>query len=380
MFTKSKKSILPFIVLLGFGIFGYLVGKYGLTLMPGLRISTLPASAIIAVPLLFIVSFFLVITIHEGGHALVGVWMKFDFRMYVVGPFMWEKEQSIWKFKWNRNVNTMGGMVLCLPTGNDNLINRFSYFAAGGPLASILLALVFYGLYLFISPFGLDGTGFVLMRILFIMIGSLSLMIFIVTALPMRMGGFYTDGARFLRLRKGDETSQFELLTLKIITSSSNGTRPKMLDKSDLNEALRLANQLKEPFGVYLLSYFHQVSFDEGDIEIAEKYLEQYISQSDEIPNGIRNVVWLDAAFFYAFAKNDLERATSFMTQFKPSSIIPKAQINATEAAISYLKSEMDVTKQKVSAAINELPNMYDKGVAVALGEKLNALKYKING
>jgi Peptidase family M50 len=380
MIKKYRKQFRFFILLMGFGVFGYFVGKYGLTSMPRLRISALPASAIIAVPLLFIILFFLVIAIHEGGHALVGVWMKFDFRMYVVGPFMWEKEQSIWKFKWNKNVNTMGGMVLCLPTGNDNLINRFSYYAAGGPVASILLALVSYGLYLFISHVGLYGTGFVLTRGLFIIISFLSLMIFIVTALPMRMGGFYTDGARFLRLRRGDETSHFDLLTLKIITSSSNGTRPKMLDKLDLNEALRLANLLKEPFGIYLLSYFHQVSFDEGDIEIAERYLGQYISQADEIPNGIRNVVWLDAAFFYAFAKNDLERATSFMTQFKPTSIIPKAQINATEAAICYLKNEMSVAKQKISAALDELPNMYDKGIAVALGEKLNVLKDKMNG
>jgi len=36
--------------------------------------------------------------------------------MYVIGPFLWAKEQNNWLFKWNKNVNTAGGLVICLPT------------------------------------------------------------------------------------------------------------------------------------------------------------------------------------------------------------------------------------------------------------------------
>jgi tetratricopeptide (TPR) repeat protein len=207
----------------------------------------------------------------------------------------------------------------------------------------------------------------------------LSLMIFIVTSIPMHMGGFYSDGARILRLQRGGDKARFDVLTLTIITSSVGGTRPKLLNISELEEALALANKLNEPFGVYLLSYFHQAAFDEGDNEKAKKYLLEYISLADAIPAGIRNAVWLDAALFYAIAKNDLEKATLYWNQFKPTAIIPTAQIFTVEAAMSYLKNDRIEAEQKIESAIKELPNMLDKGVAIALGERLLILKNNLN-
>ena len=39
--------------------------------------------------------------------------------------------------------------------------------------------------------------------------------------------------------------------------------------------------------------------------------------------------VWLDAAFFYAYAKKDLEKALHYWNMFKPAAMISKAQIFA---------------------------------------------------
>jgi hypothetical protein len=290
--------------------------------------------------------------------------------MYVVGPFMWSKEQTSWRFKWNTNVNTAGGMVICMPTGSDDLNRRFSIYAAGGPVASLVLTGFSYSLFLLLPSVGLQ-----LLSYFFLITALLSFLIFIVTSIPMHMGGFYTDGARILRLNRGGDKARFDILILKIITSSSGGIRPKLLSVSDLEEASALAYQLKEPFGVYLLSYFHQVAFDAGEIEKAEKYLLEYIEKADAIPAGIRNAVWLDAAFFYAIAKSDLERATFYWNQFKPTAMIPKAQVFATEAAMSYLKKNLEKTKSAIESALKELPDMLDKGVAVALEEKMLNLK-----
>lgn len=99
-------------------------------------------SSVIAIVLFFLPVFFLVVGFHEAGHAIAGRWVSFDFRMYVVGPFMWDKEEAGWKFKWNKNVNLSGGMVICLPTTSENLANRFSIYALGGPAASLVLTLL----------------------------------------------------------------------------------------------------------------------------------------------------------------------------------------------------------------------------------------------
>ncbi len=374
----QKMAALILMIALG-GVVGFVIGKLGHSWGQNAKTTSLPVYAMVAMPFLFILSFLIVIAIHEGGHALVGVWMKFDFRMYVVGPFMWSKEQTGWQFKWNKNVNTAGGLVICMPSGTENLNKRFSMYAAGGPMASLVLAVFSYGVFLLLSFIALDGIVFSLLRNFFMITGLLSIAIFVVTAIPMHMGGFYSDGARILRLNRGGDKARFDVLTLSIITSSASGTRPNLLTISELEEALALANKLNEPFGVYLLSYFHQAAFDEGNKEKAEKYLLEYISLADAVPDGIRNAVWLDAALFYAIAKNDLEKALSYWNQFKPTAIIPKAQIFAVEAAISYLKNDSVVAGHKIELAIKELPNMMDKGVGIALGERLLALKNNLS-
>ncbi len=366
------RKVISFIAfLIFFTGMGYFVGKIAAGSLDGVSKITLLALALLFVPI-----FFVVIAIHEVGHALAGVWVGFDFRMYVVGPFMWNKEHGRWKFQWNRNVNTAGGMVVCMPTDTNDLGRRFSTYAAGGPVASFLLAILSFGVYRLISIADIAGhVGLQTLAYIFLVMAFLSLVIFLVTAIPMHFGGFSSDGARVLRFLKGGDVARFEILILKFIAGSTAGLRPKLLDMDELNEANTLAVKLNAPFGVYLHSFFHQAAFDRGETEEAEHHLLDYINRADEVPEGLRNAVWLDAAFFYAFGKKDLEKALEYWNQFKPAALIPKAQIYATEAAMAVLKNQRDIALAKIEASLNEIPGMLDKGMGVALQEKLLHLK-----
>lgn len=363
---KVLKSI-AFIVI--FGGIGFFAGKMGVSASSGMS-----KLSFLTLILLFIPLFFLVIAIHEAGHAIAGVWMKFDFKTYIVGPFMWEKDKKSWHFKWNKNVNTAGGLVICMPVGTENLTKRFSVYAAGGPIASLLLAIIAYGAYRLMSPSTTNVE--ILQNALYIM-AMLSLIIFIATALPLRSNGFSSDGARVFRLLKGGDTARFELLILKLITNASAGVRPKEIDTNELNEAFILAEKIKAPFKVYLHSFFHQYEFDKGNIDKAEQHLLDYINEIESIPKGVRNIVWLDAAFFYAFGKKDLEQATNYWNKFAPAALIPKAQIFATEAAINILKNENELALINLKAADKEISNMLDNGLGIALTERIQELKIK---
>lgn len=361
-------------LMLVFLIVGYYAGKLGIRASTGIAKPTM-----ISIALLFIPFFFLVIGIHEAGHALAGIWVKFDFTMYVVGPFMWTKENNQWHFHWNKNVNTAGGLVLCLPTNSEDLPKRFSMYAAGGPIASLLLAMVAYGLF---RLFSIDGfptqNPQQLLAVSCMVIAFLSGVIFLVTAIPMHMGGFSTDGARILRFAKGGESARFEILILTIFTTSTSGARPRLWNEADLTEALTLAQKLQAPMGVYLLGFFHQYAFDRDDFEKAEQYLQEYIAAADEIPAGIRSSVWLDAAFFYAFAKKDLAQSQQYWTMFTPNAMIPKAQIAATEAAIHFLANEKEAMLDKIDICLLQIPNMMDKGLGIALRDRMLALRDKV--
>ena len=351
-------------IIIGAGI-GFIAGTLGAD-----TAKTLPKSVIIMWVILFVPTFFFVVGVHEAGHALAGVLVKFDFKMYVVGLFLWEKEETGWKFKWNKNVNTSGGMVICMPTGNENLKNRFSIYSAGGPLASLLLAVLSYLIFIVLAPNTLSY--------LFALITFLSAVIFLATAIPFHTGGFTTDGGRIWNLQLGGDKARFELLLLQIVTTSSGGVRPSKLSVTDLEEALSLAKKINAPFGVYLQSYFHQQNWDIGNVEAAEKKLHDYINEIESIPAGVQNSVWLDAAFFYAFAKKDLEKASFYWSRFTPAAMIPKAQIFATEASINALKNERESALKKIDDALQEIPNMLDRGVGVALQEKLVALRNQV--
>ena len=346
---------------------GYFVGRFGLANVPGIS-----PKIILILILLFLPIFLLVIAVHELGHAVTGVMVNFDFTMYVVGPFMWNKENGKWKFGWNKNVNTAGGLVMCLPKSTENLKEKFTAFALGGPLASLLFAAVCWAIAQSL-PFQMSAASIPeqVLKSSMYMLSVVSFLIFLITIIPMHLGGFSSDGARALRLMRGGEAARLEVLVLSLATQSSSGMRPRLLDQVKLKEALELAQRIKAPTEVYLHAYFHQAAWDNGDVEISEQHLLNYIEQADEVPEGMRNAVWLDAAFFYALAKKDIATAEKYWGRYKPTAMIPKAQLLATEASFLYARNEHEMAKPKIAAALLELPNMMDKGIALALKEKL---------
>jgi hypothetical protein len=369
---KEKLKTVIGVIIFAFivGIIGYFIGK----MLSGETIHKSTVSPILPLILLIPIIIF-VIGWHEIGHAIVGVKVGFDFRMFVVGPFLWEKQNSTWRFRWNKDINKAGGLVLCLPKDTENLSRRFLLFAAGGPLASLLLSLITILIYWFFLK---DLIGIEIVNVSLFLIGAMSFMIFIATSIPTKMGGFHSDGARVLRLIRGGDTAKFEILMMSIIANTSSGVRPKLLNMNQIEEMDEIAIRLNEPFRVYIHSFFHHVALDKGDFEKAEKHLLDYINVAHEIPEGIRNAVWLDATFFYAYAKKDLIEAEKYWHKFKPSPILPKAQILATEAVLNFLKNDNENATSKLIASLSEIPNMIDKGLGVALKDRIIHLQNEI--
>jgi hypothetical protein len=143
---KIKKTFTTLLLMVvGAGV-GFMAAKLGLD-----SAHSASNAQVVAIIILLLPAFFLVVGVHEAGHALAGKLVNFDFRMYVVGPFMWDKEESGWRFKWNKNVNLSGGLVICIPTTTENLAKRFSIYSLGGPAASFILTAFAYGLNLMVA-------------------------------------------------------------------------------------------------------------------------------------------------------------------------------------------------------------------------------------
>lgn len=371
---KRNKSVSKIIAIILFMMIGAAAGFFGAK-AGGAAASSMPAPVLITLAILIIPTFFLVIALHEGGHALAGVWMNFDFRMYVVGPFLWDKEPRGWKFKWNKNVNISGGLVICIPTGTHDVSKRFSIYAAGGPVASLLTALLAYGIYLLCQQAAFGSQAGQIFTYWWMGIAFLSAAIFLVTSIPLHAGGFSSDGARIIRFLRGGDTARFEVLLLKMISSSMAGNRPAQLNREELKEAQALAIKLDAPMGIYIHYFFYQAALDRHEWDLAEAHLNEYLQEVDAIPEGMRGSVWIEAAFFYAYVRKDLSRANEHFIKYKSSALIPLAMVYATQAAMAILNNELKEAGVLVDKATKEIPKMMDRGIANVLEEKIYAMK-----
>jgi hypothetical protein len=368
--NKVRKIIAIAVSLaLGGGI-GYLAAVVG-----GKAAATVPAPVMIALAVLFIPAFFFVIAVHEGGHAWAGVRMNFDFRTYVVGPFLWDKQPGGWKFQWNKNINTSGGLVICIPTGTENLAKRFSFYGAGGPLASLALAIIAFGIYGLATEFVVHTVAGQFFMYLLLMVSFLSSVIFLVTAIPMHAGGFSSDGARVLRFLRGGDTAQFEVLMLKMVSSSMAGVRPGQLDKTELLQAQALGEKLQAPMLVYIHYFLYLSALDKNELETAAHHLNEYVQAADEVPEGLRGSVWLEAAFFHAVVQHNLTQAEEYLKLYKPSALTPQAVEYATRAAIANMKGEKEEFKSWITKAEHALPAMMDKGAMLLVRERMEVMK-----
>ncbi len=371
----KKKSKVTRIISVGIlMVLGGATGYFG-AVAGGKMATTVPAPVMIALAVLFIPSFFFVIAVHEGGHAWAGVRMNFDFRTYVVGPFLWDKQPGGWKFMWNRNINTSGGLVVCIPRGTDDLARRFSFYAAGGPLASLTLVMVAGGIYFMSRAWAGQSIAAQIFVYAWGMIAFLSAAIFIVTSIPLHAGGFSSDGARVLRFLRGGDTARFEVLMLKLVSSSMAGIRPAQLNVEELREAKELGARLDAPMAVYINYFLYQSALDRNETEEAEHHLQEYLQLAEEVPQGMREGVWLEAAFYYAVVRKDLNKAEEYLRLYKPSALLPVAVEYATRAAIAHLKNEKAEFHSWLAKAEQALPNMMDRGAMRVVRERMKQLK-----
>ncbi len=360
MAAKKKTGLLKalsVIILIGGGaLVGYTIGqlipadsggylKELKTLYPQLPLLTL-----LSLPLFYL----FVVGVHEMGHVIAGRSVNFGFQAFLIGPFKWEKDGERIRFGWNKSLNLSGGLALMLPKDQVRLRQRFMWFAAGGPIASLLLAALCWIVAMFLPELSI-------VRFLLQVISFFSAMILLVTIIPMQGGGFKTDGKRIVDLMKKGPDTDAEVCMLAALSTLRAGIRPRNLDI----QGLEVNYQQKEEPDVIKssLAYYCYVYYmDQGELVLAKDYLEKYLALRENYPLALQDSVWLDPAFFSAYFEKDLEQAEQYYQQFKKAPFVSQVNIDKLEAAIALLKGEHELAKEKLEAARKNLPGLIMKG------------------
>ena len=133
--------------------------------------------------LLFVVG----IAVHEVGHLFVGLALGIECRSVLIGPLHWIREGSTWRFSMTNDAR-IGGFVTFDPYRSEALRKKYIAMYAGGPLASLLYALLVTA--------AVSRLDFPEVRIWPAIQGIAMLFAWLMVAnfVPLKIGGFGTDG------------------------------------------------------------------------------------------------------------------------------------------------------------------------------------------
>ncbi len=300
-----KKALWGIGLLLAGGALGYGLGSL-LTRSLDKEALGLDVS-IITLVVSLLLSIFLVLLIHELGHVLGGLAFGNRFALLIAGPLKVENENGQLKWRINRSLSAFGGLAMTIPMSTDNFKARRTTTVAAGPGASLLLAILALAP-VFLLPLHSLPTNF---RFFLMCLGFLSLIIFIVTIIPMQGGGFMSDGAQLLNIyRNNPAANRYEAL-LQLLAELQQGKRPKDISEEQIGKITALGYD--DTFGLSGLSYQYYRAIDLRDWEAAEKYMEIFQEKIEVFPKAFQNALWVEVALYYSLIAPDLERVRHLM-------------------------------------------------------------------
>jgi hypothetical protein len=180
--------------------------------------------------LLLLPLWFLLVLVHELGHLACGMLASLKPLLLIVGPlkltFLGDRAQV----RRNRSLNLGGGLAAALPPADSRIRRGMLLMVLGGPLASMLAGLLALAL--------LQVTSGLAAALAFLA-GMLAFGVAVLTLIPMRAGGFSTDGARLLMLLRGGTQAERWCASALMVGAATDGVLSR-LDPAVVSRATSL--------------------------------------------------------------------------------------------------------------------------------------------
>lgn len=231
--SRSSRRLGALLFLLACPLLGFAIGKSGLAFLGVDKDAELGTAALLALAVTFVTGALLAILVHELGHVAAGKSVGMRFRQLVVGPLWIERKEGRTNWRWNRSLTVAGGLALCSfereEELNAKLLRKMYRYAAGGPVASLLLGLTVLGAWMLVRGTELESDLLRGLRSGLLMTGLVSFMIGVVTLVPSgkSSGSFMSDGERIRRYRRGGDAVLDEVAMAQISGLSMAGVRPR---------------------------------------------------------------------------------------------------------------------------------------------------------
>jgi hypothetical protein len=221
---------------------------------------------------------------------------------------------------------------------------------AGGPLASLLLAIFAVAAIAYVEP---------RLAAYCLIVAATSFGIFLVTLIPVRAGGFMSDGMQLIDVWRGGTAVVERSALLRIFAQSMDGVRPRDWDPEALAELSRAdsADPTRRTGG---LLYSYMWAMDgrrEADIAHYRALLE---SSVDGYPPGFRQAVHVELAIG-AWLAGDTDAVRRHLAAGK-GGIVEKHRRLLAQAALARLEGRDEDCERYRLLALKALDTASDAG------------------
>jgi len=276
---------------------GYGIGKY----MDGSGFDFQDKPSLLAILLSIPIAFYLCIIIHELGHVLGGLIMGNEFVFVTAGPLKLSKEEDKLRFGINKHINLSGGLAMTLPRKVEGFRLRRFIVIVGGPLFSLLSAIVCIFIYR-LSWNSLSGNW----QVFILMFGVLSALIFMITIIPRNVNGMMTDGYQLLMIFRNDKKAEKYADMLHLTALNQQGKSPAEYPSSVLNKYED--GDIKSPLdlAIHQFQYYKELALD--NIDEAEHHIKIVESNANIYPAAFYPDVIAEPYFFYSLIMPDEDK------------------------------------------------------------------------
>ena len=319
----------------------------------------LTAWDLLALPLLILV----VLATHEIGHLVGGLSQGMRFLMLIVGPFGWHAGSSGTRFRWNTNPALMGGLAATVATEVGPALRRqLLVMIAAGPIASLLLAIVAIALAPASDPRVAAYCVF---------IAATSCGIFLVTLIPVRTGGFMSDGMQIMDVLRGGRAVVERGALMRILAATLDGVRPRDWDASAIEELSRSdsADPLQRTGGSLYLLLRAMDARNDADVARYRRLLEDGV---DGYPSGFRQAIHVEIAIG-AWLAGDTDAVRRHLSAGE-GGIVEESRRMLARAALARLEGHDDDCQRHRQRATEALARSTDAGLAKLTRDQLAML------
>lgn len=351
------------------GVVGALIAHAGVSTSEHLALSGGQTLALVALALLLLPT---AVLWHELGHMVGGKAVGFRPVLLVVGPVRWQKEEGRWRIRANRSVALMGGLAVCVPSDSLSLVRRTGTLIAAGPVASLVGAAAGVGLWAALPPLGAESS-FAAAYTALAVFGFANLLVAMLSLLPTRAGGFYSDGARLLRMARGGPELDREVSILLLTGATVAGVRPRDWDPDLVRRSVGEADDSLFHVTGLQLAFAH--AQDRGAWDEARTWMHALVEAEEVMPPMLRPALRLSAAYFVAVHERDAARARELVESSKGGLVIDVHLRHVAHAAAAWASGDAATAAAELDRAEAALAGAIDRGAAAVSAERVAELR-----